>query len=71
MLHKNFVNAHMEVAAECVPTKLRAKQTIPSETLAVRKKRNVKTATLCNKKNPANINTKKLKKTQSELINVH
>ena len=35
--YKNFVNAHMEAAAECIPTKLRAKHWVPSETLAVKK----------------------------------
>ena len=29
----NFVNAHMEAAAECIPTKLRAKYRVPWETL--------------------------------------
>ena len=30
----NFVNTRMEAAAECMPTKLRAKHRIPWETLA-------------------------------------
>ena len=35
--YENFVNAHLEVTAECIPTKQRAKPRIPWETLAVRK----------------------------------
>ena len=36
--YENFVNTHMEAAAECIPTKQRAKHRIPWKTLAVRKK---------------------------------
>ena len=36
--YENFVNAHMEVAAECIPTKLRAKHRVPWKTLTVKKK---------------------------------
>ena len=36
--YENFVNAHIEAAAECIPTKQRAKARIPGERLAVRKK---------------------------------
>ena len=65
--YENFINAHMEAAAECIPTKLRAKHWVLWETLAVKKKRdNVETASLCNKRNPTNTNTQKLKKAQSE-----
>ena len=35
---ENFVNAHIEAAAECIPTKQRAKPRVPWETLAIRKK---------------------------------
>ena len=42
------------------------------EKVTVRKKRdNVKTASLCNKRNLTNANTQKLKKTQRELINAY
>ena len=34
----NFVNAHLEAAAEYIPTKPRAKPRVPWETLAVREK---------------------------------
>ena len=35
--YENFVNAHLEVAAECIPTKQRAKPRVSWETLVVRK----------------------------------
>ena len=62
----------MEAAEKCIPTKLRTKHRVPWETLAVRKKRdNVKTASLCNKRNPTNANAQKFKKAQRELINTY
>ena len=71
-VYENFVNVHLETAAECIPTKQRTKSTVPWETLAVRKKRaDVKTVSLCNRKNPTNINAQKLKKAQNELTNVY
>ena len=43
--YENFVNAHLEAAEKCIPTKPRTKHRIPWETLAVREKRaHVKTA---------------------------
>ena len=36
--YENFVKAHIEAAAECIPTKLKAKHRVPWETLAIRKK---------------------------------
>ena len=72
--YENFVNVHLEEAAECIPTKQRAKLWVPWETSAVRKKRaDVKTASKCNKKNPTNtnINALKLKKAQNELANIY
>ena len=36
--YENFFNAHLEVAAECIPTKQRAKPRVQWEILAVRKK---------------------------------
>ena len=36
--YKNFINAHTEAVAECIPTKPRAKSRDPRETLAFRKK---------------------------------
>ena len=37
--YKNFVNTHLEAAAEFIPTKQRTKYRVPWETLAVREKR--------------------------------
>ena len=69
---ENFVNAHMESAAECILTKLRAEYKVPLKTLAVKKKQDIlKTASLCNKRNLTNADVQKFKKTQSELINVY
>ena len=34
---ENFVNIHLEAAAECIPTKQKAKHRAPKKTLAVRK----------------------------------
>ena len=43
--YENFINAHLEAAAKCIPTKLKTKYRVPWETLAVREKRAlVKTA---------------------------
>ena len=70
--YENFVNANIEAAAECIPTKQRAKPRVPWETLAVRKKRaDVKTASKCNRKNPTNTNVLKLKKAQNEFANIY
>ena len=61
--YENFVSAHLEAAAEYIPTKQRTKPRVLWETLAVREKRaDVKTATKCNRKNPTNANAQKLKK---------
>ena len=61
--YENFVNLRMEAAAECIPIKTRPKHWVSWEILAVKKKGdNVKTASLCNKKNPTNLNSQKLKK---------
>ena len=70
--YENFVNAHLELAAECIPTKQRTKPRVSWETLAVRKKHaDMKTASKCNRKNPTNINALKLKKAQNELANIY
>ena len=69
---ENFVNGHLEAAAEYIPTKQRTKPRVPWETLAVRKKRaDVKTASKCKRKNPTNTNALKLKKAQNELANIY
>ena len=70
--YENFVNAHQEAATEFIPTKQRTKYRVPWETLAVREKReNVKTASKCNRKNPTNDNSLKLKKAQNEFANIY
>ena len=70
--YENFVNAHLEAAAKCIPAKLRTKSRVPWETLAVREKRaHVKTASKCNRKNPTNANALKLKKAQNELASIY
>ena len=69
---ENFVNAHLETAAEFIPTKQRTTSRVPWETLAVRKKRaDVKTASKCNRKNPTNTNALKLEKAQNELASIY
>ena len=70
--YENYVNAHIEAAAESIPTKPRAKQRVPWVTLAVKKKRDAgKTASLCNMGNPTNANAQKFKKAKSELTNAY
>ena len=65
---KNFVDAHLEATAECIPSKQRDKPKVPWETLAVRKKRSeVKSLSLCKWGNPTNIRGQKLKKAQNVL----
>ena len=61
--YENFVNANLEAAAKCIPTKPRTKSRVPWKTLAVREKRaDGKTASKCNRKNPTNTNALKLKR---------
>ena len=52
--YENFVDAHLEAASKCIPTKPRTKYRVPWETLVVREKRAlVKTAStihICKKK---------------------
>ena len=65
---ENFVNAYMETAAECNLTKLKGKHRVPWETLERRKKQdNVNTSSLCDERNPTDVNTQKRKKAQREL----
>ena len=70
--YKNFVNAHLETATNCIPTKPRTKYRVPWETLAVREKcADVKTAFKSHRKNPINANALNLKKAQNELTNIY
>ena len=65
--YENFVNAHLEAAAKCIPTKLKTKYRVPWETLAVREKRaRVKTASKNYRKNPTN----KYLKTENSTISI-
>ena len=69
---ENFVNAHLEAAAKCIPTKPRTKYSVPWETLAVREERaHVKTASKSYWKNPTNTNALKLKKAQYQLAGIY
>ena len=46
--YENFINAHLEAAENCIPTKPRTKYRVPWEMLAVREKHaDVKTASKC------------------------
>ena len=70
--YEKFVNAHLEAAANCIPTKPRTKYRITLETVAVREKRaDVKTASKCYWKNPTNTNALKLKKAQNDLGSIY
>ena len=61
--YENFVNAHLEAAANCIPTKPKTKYRVPWETLVVREKRaDVKTAPKSYRKNPTSAYALKLKK---------
>ena len=70
--YENFVNAHLEAAAKCIPTKLKTKYRVPWETLAVREKRAlVKTVSKNYRKNPTNTNALKLKTAQYQLAGIY
>ena len=70
--YENFINTHLEVAAECIPTKQKAKPRVPWETLVAREKcADMKVASKCNRKNPTNTNALKLKKAQNELAKIY
>ena len=70
--YENFVNAHLEAAAKCIPTKLKTKYKVPWKNLAVREKRAlVKTASENYRKNPTNTNARKLKTAQYQLSGIY
>ena len=63
--YENFVEAHLEAASKCIPTKPRTEYRVPWETSAVREKRAlVKTASKSYRKNPTNTNARNLEKAQ-------
>ena len=69
--YENFVNAHLEAAAKCIPTKLKTKYRVPWETLAVREKRAlVKTASKPIEKTQQT-NALKLKTAQYQLAGIY
>ena len=66
--YENFINAHLEAAAKCIPTKLKTKYRIHWETSVVREKRAlVKTASKTYQQNRTNTNALKLKTAQYQL----
>ena len=70
--YENFVNAHLETAPKCIPTKPRTKYRVPWEKLAAREKRAyVKIASKSYRKNPTNTNAIKLKKAQYQLTGIY
>ena len=67
-----FVEAHLEAASKCIPTKSRIKYRVPWEMLAVRENRALmKTASKSYQKNPTNTNARKLKKVQYQLAGIY
>ena len=70
--YENFVNAHLEAAAKCIPTKLKTKYRVPWETLVVREKRAlVKTASKNYRKKLTNTNALKLKTAQYQSAGIY
>ena len=70
--YENFVEAHLEAASKCIPTKPRTKYRVPWETLAIIEKRAlVKTASKSYRKNPTNTNYRKLEKAQYQLAGIY
>ena len=70
--YENFVKAHHEAAAKCIPTKLKTKYRVPWETLAVREKLALeKTASKNYRKNTTNTNARKLKTAHYQLAGIY
>ena len=66
--YENFVNAHIEAASKCIPTKPRTKYRVPWK----REKRAlVKTVSKSYRKNPTNTNARKLEKAQNRLAGMY
>ena len=67
---ENFVTAHLEAAAEYIPTKPKPKNWVLWESEAVLEKQiNLIKASLLKRRNPTNTNVQKLKRTLKELWN--
>ena len=70
--YENFVEAHLEAAEKCIPTKPRTKYRVPWETPAAREKRAlVKTASKNYQQNPTNTNARELEKAQHQLTGIY
>ena len=69
--YKNYVHTHMEAAVECITTKLRDKHSPMEDSGNMKKQDNMKTASLCNRRNSTNAKAQNLKKAQRELNNVY
>ena len=70
--YENFVEAHLEAASKCIPTKHRTKYRVQWETVGVREKRAlVKTASKSYRKNLTITNAPKLKKAQYKLAGIY
>ena len=70
--YENFVNAHLEVASKCIPTKPGTKYRAPWEIEEVREKRALeKTASGSYRKNPRIANARKLIKAQKQLAGIY
>ena len=70
--YENFVEAHLEAASKCIPTKPRTKYRVPWEMSEVRGKRAlVKTASKSYRKNPTNTNARKLEKARYQLAGIY
>ena len=69
--YENFVNAHLEAAAKCIPTKLKTKYRVPWETLAVREKRALGKTASKNYRIKPNTNALKLKTAQYQLAGIY
>ena len=66
--YEHFVTSYIEAAAECFPTKPKAKCRVPWEAIAIREKwGRMIIASLFDKRNPTDSNAQKLKKAQREL----
>ena len=70
--YENFIEANLEAASKCIPTKPRTKCRAHWDTLAVREKRALmKTAFKSYRKNPTNTNARKLKKAQYQFAGIY
>ena len=70
--YENFVEAHLEAASKCIPTKSRTKYRVPWEISEVREKHALmKTASKSYQKSPTNTNARKLEKAQYQLAGIY